>query len=312
VLTSFPAIELLERMLVFDPRTRIKAGQALADPYLAPYHDPTDEPEAEEKFDWSFNDADLPVDTWKIMMYVSLNLTKHRYQLFVFWNRRLLVNMMTDTCDSAGTPRSSTTTTSTSKTATRTAASSSSSLAPGIDDHHTPARPTSRAERRYTQRNKRYAWLRARGGGKGRERGDEREGGLLEQHFCASVGSCCYYPLGGAASTSRKGIGLLYLHLGYVPAGWPASGRSCWFDAGQRRWLGRAGENLHAHEIAKILVPILSKSSPFSFSRSSCRCHAFVVGVWVGCGVRCLGHLELLLPHPQANPLTLSCRAFLL
>jgi p38 MAP kinase len=55
-------------MLVFDPRTRIKAGQALADPYLAPYHDPTDEPVAEEKFDWSFNDADLPVDTWKIMM----------------------------------------------------------------------------------------------------------------------------------------------------------------------------------------------------------------------------------------------------
>lgn len=63
------AIELLERMLVFDPRKRVKAGEALADPYLAPYHDPTDEPEAEEKFDWSFNDADLPVDTWKIMMY---------------------------------------------------------------------------------------------------------------------------------------------------------------------------------------------------------------------------------------------------
>ena len=56
-------------MLVFDPRKRVKAGEALADPYLSPYHDPTDEPEAEEKFDWSFNDADLPVDTWKIMMY---------------------------------------------------------------------------------------------------------------------------------------------------------------------------------------------------------------------------------------------------
>ncbi|KAI4755260.1 Hog1-like MAP kinase protein [Aureobasidium sp. EXF-3400] len=66
------AIELLERMLVFDPRTRIRAGDALADPYLAPYHDPTDEPEAEEKFDWSFNDADLPVDTWKIMMYSEI------------------------------------------------------------------------------------------------------------------------------------------------------------------------------------------------------------------------------------------------
>jgi p38 MAP kinase len=55
-------------MLVFDPRKRVKATEALAHPYLAPYHDPTDEPNADEKFDWSFNDADLPVDTWKIMM----------------------------------------------------------------------------------------------------------------------------------------------------------------------------------------------------------------------------------------------------
>jgi len=55
-------------MLVFDPRTRVRAGEALAHEYLSPYHDPTDEPVAEEKFDWSFNDADLPVDTWKIMM----------------------------------------------------------------------------------------------------------------------------------------------------------------------------------------------------------------------------------------------------
>jgi p38 MAP kinase len=71
--SSFQAIELLERMLVFDPRKRVKAGEALEDTYLSPYHDPTDEPEAEEKFDWSFNDADLPVDTWKIMMYVKFS-----------------------------------------------------------------------------------------------------------------------------------------------------------------------------------------------------------------------------------------------
>ena len=59
-------------MLVFDPRKRVKAGEALEDPYLSLYHDPADEPAAEEKFDWSFNDADLPVDTWKIMMYVLM------------------------------------------------------------------------------------------------------------------------------------------------------------------------------------------------------------------------------------------------
>lgn len=55
-------------MLVFDPRLRVRAGDALAHEYLAPYHDPSDEPVAEEKFDWSFNDADLPVDQWKVMM----------------------------------------------------------------------------------------------------------------------------------------------------------------------------------------------------------------------------------------------------
>lgn len=55
-------------MLVFDPRKRVQASGALAHPYLSPYHDPDDEPVAEQKFDWSFNDADLPVDTWKIMM----------------------------------------------------------------------------------------------------------------------------------------------------------------------------------------------------------------------------------------------------
>lgn len=57
---------------MFDPRTRISAAEALSHPYLAPYHDPTDEPEANEPFDWSFNDADLPVDTWKVMMYSEI------------------------------------------------------------------------------------------------------------------------------------------------------------------------------------------------------------------------------------------------
>lgn len=59
-------------MLVFDPRKRIDASQSLAHEYVSPYHDPTDEPVAGEKFDWSFNDADLPVDTWKVMMYSEI------------------------------------------------------------------------------------------------------------------------------------------------------------------------------------------------------------------------------------------------
>ena len=74
------AIDLLERMLVFDPTKRMTATGALEHDYLAPYHDPTDEPVADEKFDWSFNDADLPVDTWKIMMYVVIHAVPSRYR----------------------------------------------------------------------------------------------------------------------------------------------------------------------------------------------------------------------------------------
>lgn len=56
-------------MLVFDPQKRITAEEALAHPYLAPYHDPTDEPVAEAQFDWSFTEADLMVDEWKTRIY---------------------------------------------------------------------------------------------------------------------------------------------------------------------------------------------------------------------------------------------------
>jgi serine/threonine protein kinase len=46
---SFPhasalAIDLLVKMLTFDPAVRISCEQALEHPYLAVWHDPTDEP----------------------------------------------------------------------------------------------------------------------------------------------------------------------------------------------------------------------------------------------------------------------------
>ena len=62
---------------MFDPKKRISAAQALENPYLAQYHEPSDEPVADEKFDWSFNDADLPVETWKLMMLTEI-LDYHR------------------------------------------------------------------------------------------------------------------------------------------------------------------------------------------------------------------------------------------
>jgi p38 MAP kinase len=61
-------VDLLERIFVFNPTKRIQAAEVLAHKYLASYHDPMDEPVAQEKFDWSFTNLDVPVDTWKLMM----------------------------------------------------------------------------------------------------------------------------------------------------------------------------------------------------------------------------------------------------
>ena len=82
------ALDLLERMLVFDSRKRINATESLGHPYVAPYHDPTDEPIALEEFDWSFNDADLPIDAWKVMMYGEIlgETALLRFGRYAYWS----------------------------------------------------------------------------------------------------------------------------------------------------------------------------------------------------------------------------------
>ncbi|KNE61994.1 CMGC/MAPK/P38 protein kinase [Allomyces macrogynus ATCC 38327] len=59
------ALDLLEKMLVFDSKERVNAAEALAHPYLALYHDESDEPVAESQFDWSFTDAELTLEQWQ-------------------------------------------------------------------------------------------------------------------------------------------------------------------------------------------------------------------------------------------------------
>ncbi|EKV04288.1 hypothetical protein PDIG_16450 [Penicillium digitatum PHI26] len=63
------AAALIDKLLQFDPLVRMSATEALASPYLAPYHDPHDEPVAAETFDWAFLEANLPADIWKTIMY---------------------------------------------------------------------------------------------------------------------------------------------------------------------------------------------------------------------------------------------------
>jgi p38 MAP kinase len=68
VLTS-AAVALLEEMLDLNPEKRCSAAEALKAQYLAPYHDPTDEPVATKTFDISFLEASLTADAWKNVMY---------------------------------------------------------------------------------------------------------------------------------------------------------------------------------------------------------------------------------------------------
>src|SRR5271169_4647277 len=48
------ALDLLERLLAFDPAERITVEEALSNPYLSIWHDPSDEPDHPAQFDFDF------------------------------------------------------------------------------------------------------------------------------------------------------------------------------------------------------------------------------------------------------------------
>ena len=69
--TSDLALDLLEKLLAFNPVKRITVEEALKHPYLEPYHDPEDEPTAEaipeEFFDFDKNKDTLTKEELKRM-----------------------------------------------------------------------------------------------------------------------------------------------------------------------------------------------------------------------------------------------------
>ena len=79
--TSDLALDLLEKLLAFNPVKRITVEEALKHPYLEPYHDPEDEPTAEaipeEFFDFDKNKETLTKEELK-SEYIPLgNLRNH-------------------------------------------------------------------------------------------------------------------------------------------------------------------------------------------------------------------------------------------
>jgi len=63
------ALDLLDKMLTFNPHKRITVEECLAHPYLKQYYDPTDEPVAEEPFNFEFELDDLPKEKLKELVF---------------------------------------------------------------------------------------------------------------------------------------------------------------------------------------------------------------------------------------------------
>lgn len=56
------AVDLIDKMLVFDPTRRITVEKALEHPYLASLHDPSDEPTCHKPFEFAFDADHLTAD----------------------------------------------------------------------------------------------------------------------------------------------------------------------------------------------------------------------------------------------------------
>jgi len=75
------ALDLLERLLTFDPNKRIDVNEALAHPYLQQHHDPNDEPIALHPFTVEMEMDDYPIPELKKLIWNETALIKKHIAL---------------------------------------------------------------------------------------------------------------------------------------------------------------------------------------------------------------------------------------
>lgn len=66
------ALDLLEKLLQFDPAKRITVEEALEHPYLAGLHDGSDEPEGVAAFNFDFEDYELKEDIFRMLLWQEM------------------------------------------------------------------------------------------------------------------------------------------------------------------------------------------------------------------------------------------------
>lgn len=70
------ALDLLDRLLAFDPNQRINVTDALAHPYLRQHHDPNDEPIALHPLTFAMEMDDYPIAELKKLIWLETDLIR--------------------------------------------------------------------------------------------------------------------------------------------------------------------------------------------------------------------------------------------
>lgn len=70
------ALDLLSKLLAFDPSARITCNEALQHPYLAVWHDPVDEIDCQKKFDFGFESEDSTEGMKKMIVEEVMNFRR--------------------------------------------------------------------------------------------------------------------------------------------------------------------------------------------------------------------------------------------
>ena len=68
------ALNMLDKLLTFNPHRRITVEDALRHPYLAQYYDPTDEPTAPHPFTFDMELDDLPLPQLKQLIFEEIEV----------------------------------------------------------------------------------------------------------------------------------------------------------------------------------------------------------------------------------------------